>query len=248
MPPLLEIRDVTKEFGGVRALAGVNLAINPGELLCLIGPNGCGKTTLFNVITGAFPPTTGHVFCNGANITGLAPHRIGRLGIGRKFQVPGIYPTLSVVENLEIARASAAAHKGPLGLLRADHEASSLNHLLERFGLAGAVAKPAGSLAHGQKQWLEIAMLLASKPRLLLLDEPTAGMTSAETAATADLIARIRQESGVAVLVIEHDMNFVRRLDCPVVVMIRGAVFCRGRYAEVQADPIVREAYLGQVA
>jgi ABC-type uncharacterized transport system ATPase subunit len=245
MSPLLEIRDVTKTFGGVRALTGVNLAIASGELLCLIGPNGCGKTTLFNTITGAFMPTSGRVLWNGKEITGLPSHRIARLGIARKFQVPGIYPSLSVVENVEISAASIGTQKGPLGLLFADP--GPLVTRLEPFGLSAVAAAPAGSLSHGQKQWLEIAMLLAGSPRLLLLDEPTAGMTPAETAATADLIARIREESGTAVLVIEHDMHFVRRLDCPVVVMIRGAVFRRGSYAEVQADPTVREAYLGQV-
>jgi urea transport system ATP-binding protein len=245
MPPLLEIRDLTKTFGGVRALSGVNLALTSGELLCLIGPNGCGKTTLFNTITGAFMPNSGRVLWSGEDITGFPPHRIARLGIARKFQIPGIYPSLSVIENLEVSAASAATHKGPLGLLLCD--AGPLVPRLEPFGLAAVATDPAGSLSHGQKQWLEIAMLLAGSPRLLLLDEPTAGMTPAETAASADLIARIRDESGAAVLVIEHDMHFVRRLDCPVVVMIRGAVFRRGSYAEVQADPTVREAYLGQV-
>jgi urea transport system ATP-binding protein len=246
-PPLLEVRNLTKEFGGVRALAGVNLAINPSELICLIGPNGCGKTTLFNVVSGALPPTAGQVLSNAKEITGLPAHQIARLGIARKFQVPGIYPTLSVVENLEIPLASSAARWGPFGLLRADHGACSIDDLLYRFGLAAVALKHAGTLSHGQKQWLEIAMLLASQPRLVLLDEPTAGMTPVETAATADLIRRIQQESGVAVLVIEHDMNFVRRLNCPVVVMIRGAVVCRGAYTDVQANPLVREAYLGQV-
>jgi urea transport system ATP-binding protein len=248
MSPLIEVRDATKAFGGVWALAGVNLAIESGELRCVIGPNGCGKTTLFNVITGAFPPTSGQVYCQGAEITGLPPHRISRLGIARKFQVPGIYPTLSVVENLEIPLSSALGRRGPHGLLRTRHRAGALKDLLDDFGLAAVATLPAGVLAHGQKQWLEIAMLLAGEARLLLLDEPTAGMTEAETSATADLIARVRRDSGVAVLIIEHDMSFVRRLDCPVVMMLRGAVFCEGTYAEVQADPTVREAYLGQLA
>jgi ABC-type uncharacterized transport system ATPase subunit len=248
VPPLLEIRDLVKEFGGVRALAGVDLAIHPGELICLIGPNGCGKTTLFNVISGALPPTSGQVLSNGEEITRLPAHRIARLGIARKFQVPGIYPALSVVENLEIPLAFSAAAAGPLRLLRAEPRALLLYDLLHRFGLSRVALQKSGTLPHGQKQWLEIAMLLASQPRLVLLDEPTAGMTAAETAATAGLISRLRQESGIAVLVIEHDMTFVRRLNCPIVVMIRGAVVCRGSYADVQADPIVREAYLGRVA
>ena len=233
--PLLEVSGVAKAFGGVRALAGVELTLAAGEIACIIGPNGCGKTTLFNVITGAFAPTAGRVLFDGRDITGWPPHRIARLGIARKFQVPGIYPTLSVVENLEVPLTAAGA-------------GGELRGLLERFGLAAQAERPAGTLPHGQKQWLEIAMLLASRARLLLLDEPTAGMTEAETAATVELIRRLHREEGVAVLAIEHDMGFVRALDCPVICMLRGAVHCRGDYQQVQADPRVREAYLGQAA
>jgi len=247
MPPLLEVRDIRKDFGGLVALSGVNLAIGAGEVRCIVGPNGCGKTTLFNVITGTFSPAAGQVLCRGRDITGLKPHRISRLGIARKFQVPGIYPTLSVVENLEIPLSAGAARLGPFSLLRHGRTAGRLEPLLSRFGLAEAATRPAGVLPHGQKQWLEIAMLLASDAELLLLDEPTAGMTVSEKAATAALITEIRREANVAVLVIEHDMQVVQQLACPVVVMIHGAVFCEGSYAEVQANPAVREAYLGQV-
>jgi len=246
MAPLLEVRGVTKAFGGVRALTGVDLALGPGELRCIIGPNGCGKTTLFNVITGAFPPSSGRVVFAGEDVTGLAPHHIGRLGIARKFQVPGIYPSLTVAENLEVPLVACAGHRGPFALARSRPEAGDLHGLLARFGLDDVAELPAAALAHGRKQWLEIAMLLAGEVRLMLLDEPTAGMTGPETAATADLVRAIQAESGIAVLVIEHDMSFVRRLDCPVTVMMRGAVFREGRYEEVQTDPAVREAYLGQ--
>jgi urea ABC transporter ATP-binding protein UrtD len=248
MAALLEVEDVTKAFGGVRALAGVSLAIEDGGLRCIIGPNGCGKTTLFNVITGAFPPTSGTVRFAGQDITGLRPHQISRLGIARKFQVPGIYPSLTVAENLEVPLVAARARRGPLGLLRVTARRGDGRELLARFHLVEHVAEPAGVLAHGQKQWLEIAMLLAGEVRLLLLDEPTAGMTVAETAGTADLIREIHAGTGVAVLIIEHDMSFVQRLDCPVVVMMRGAVVREGSYREIQRDPAVREAYLGQVS
>jgi urea transport system ATP-binding protein len=224
----------------MEALRGMQLQLQPGELRCIIGPNGCGKTTLFNVVSGAFRPTSGHVLLHGRDITGLSPHRIGRLGIMRKFQVPGIYPSLPVAENLEVALLSSSS-----GMLRRQVERTArLRDLLDRVGLSAKALEPAGTLAHGQKQWLEIAMLLAAHSELLLLDEPTAGMTAQETSATARLIRDLQRERGLAVLAIEHDMNFVRELGCPVTVMLRGAVLFHGSYADVQTDPRVREAYL----
>jgi urea ABC transporter ATP-binding protein UrtD len=245
MVPLLEVRDVTKDFGGLRALNGINLSIYPGELRCIIGPNGCGKTTLFNVITGTLPPTSGRVRCRGEDITGWPPHRISRCGIARKFQVPGVYSSLSVVENLEIPLLSAAARGGVRALRVGKSADTQLGELLTRFGLADRALRSAGALAHGQKQWLEIAMLLGSKARILLLDEPTAGMSAAETTATAELLRQIQRDSDIAVLVIEHDVNFVRELGCPVIVMIRGAIYFEGSFETARADPRVREAYLG---
>ena len=248
-PPLLEVRGVTKQFGGLHVLRGVDLSIGAGELRCIIGPNGCGKTTLFNIITGALPPTAGTVRFRGADITGRAAHAIGRLGIARKFQVPGIYPTLAVAENVEIPLLSRRGIAGPLSLLRAGARAAGRLHgLLTRFHLSPQTRRAAGTLPHGQKQWLEIAMLIASEAQILLLDEPTAGMSAAETSATVELIRELQHEHAIAALVIEHDMNFVRRLACPVVVMLRGTVLFEGGYAEVQAHPEVREAYLGHAA
>jgi urea transport system ATP-binding protein len=243
--PLLEVCEITKDFGGLHVLRGVNLSIGAGELRCIIGPNGCGKTTLFNVVTGAFPPTSGTVWFRGEDITHRAPHAISRLGIARKFQVPGIYPTLAVAENLEIPLLRPGI-AGPWSLLRSGARAAERLHgLLTRFNLWRQAARAAGGLPHGQKQWLEIAMLIGSDADILLLDEPTAGMSAAETLATVALIRQLQQEHGIAALVIEHDMNFVRRLDCPVTVMLRGSVLFEGSYAEVQAHPEVREAYLG---
>ncbi len=249
MEPLLEVHRVTKDFGGVQALRGVDLKIGHGELHCIIGPNGCGKTTLFNVISGAFAPTAGRVVFRGEDITGLAPYLIARRGIARKFQVPGIYTTLSVAENLEVALLARHESDGLRATLRSGSStASQISRLLRRFSLTGKALRAAGTLAHGLKQWCEIAMLDGTEAPLLLLDEPTAGMSTAETAATVQLIRRLQSERRATMVVIEHDMNFVRSLACPVVVMMRGTVLLSGSYDEVQTHPEVRQAYLGHVA
>ncbi len=234
---MLQLRDIAKDFGGLEVLRGIDLDLNAGETRCIIGPNGCGKTTLFNIISGAFAPSAGKVIFRGMDITGRPPHLIARLGIARKFQVPGIYPTLSVAENLEAAR---------LGIrFRPRSGGEALGEVLGRYGLAEILEQPAGTLSHGKKQWLEIAMLLCMDATLLLLDEPTAGMTAAETAATADLVKEVAARSGAAILVIEHDMSFVRQLACPVIVTLRGTVIFQGSYEQAKAQQEVRDAYLG---
>ncbi|MEO3430194.1 ATP-binding cassette domain-containing protein [Pelagibius sp. CAU 1746] len=234
MTALLEVAEVEKDFGGVRAAAGLSLSLGEGEMLCLIGPNGCGKTTLFNLVTGALKADSGSLRFAGEDLRGKEPYEIARLGILRKFQVPGIYPDLPVAENLTVALVGSA-----------DEGEARLAELLDLARLADKRGLPAGSLAHGEKQWLEIAMVLARRPRLLLLDEPTNGMTPAETAATVALIRDLHARFGCAVLVIEHDMGFVRDLGCPVALMVRGRIERRGSYEELQADPLVREVYLG---
>jgi urea transport system ATP-binding protein len=240
MTQLLEVAGVDKDFGGVRAADGLSLSLGEGEMLCLIGPNGCGKTTLFNLITGALKADAGALRFDGRSLRGREPHEIARLGILRKFQVPGIYAELSVAENLTVALVGSGVGSGEEGPGR-------LDELLALARLAGRRDLPAGNLAHGEKQWLEIAMVLARRPRLLLLDEPTNGMTAAETAATVALIRDLHRRFGCAVLVIEHDMGFVRDLACPVALMLRGRIVRRGSYETLQADPLVREAYLGSI-
>lgn len=246
--PFLEVEKVTMRFGGIVALDGLSLRIQPRMLRCILGPNGCGKTTLFNVITGALKPSAGHVRFAGVEISGQQPHRIARFGISRKFQVPGIYLELSVLENLEIPMASASRAPGVFSLLRFKPDPERLHDLLSFSGLAQKAHAPAEQLAHGEKQRLEIAMLLATDADLFLLDEPTAGMSKGETEAIAVLVRRLCDERGKTVLVIEHDMNFVRYLDCPVVVMTRGAIIAEGSFDEVRSDPRVIESYLGRAA
>jgi len=231
---LLRVDAVTREFGGVRALDGVSLSVAPGELVCVIGPNGCGKTTLFNVITAQLRPTRGSVVFDGRPLVGLRPDRIARLGVARKFQVPSVFEDLTVAENVGVARFGAPAAALP-----------ELDAVLGDVQLSAHAAALAGSLSHGARQWLEIGMLLAQAPRLMLLDEPTAGMTGPETIATVDLIRRLRARSGAACVVVEHDMRFVEALGARVVVMLAGRVVADGSFAEVRQLPEVRDAYLG---
>lgn len=232
--PLLSLENLHKDFGGVAAVDGVDLELETGELRALVGPNGCGKSTLFNLITGALRPNAGRILLDSRDIAGLAPHRIARLGVGRKFQVPAVFDELTVAENLNIGR-SATGH----------FTSRSGDGLAERIHLAGKEGLPAAALAHGQRQWLEIGMVLASRPRLMLLDEPTAGMTAAETATTVDLIRDIGAQSPVTILVIEHDTGFLERLACPVTVMAKGRILRSGNYDTIRADAQVRALYFG---
>jgi len=237
---LLEIEGLRKDFGGLAAVDGVDFALAEGDLHALVGPNGCGKSTLFNLITGTLPPSGGRVRFAGEDITGWPAWRIARAGIGRKFQVPAVFDELTVLENLALPRWAAA--RLPM-LARAD---LTPRNDLARLHLAGKSAVRAGALSHGERQWLEIGMLLAANARLLLLDEPTAGMTQGETVATAGLIRRVA--GAATVLVIEHDIGFIEALACPVTVMAKGRILCSGSFAEIRADARVHELYFGRAA
>jgi len=241
---MLEIKSIVKRFGGLTVLNDLSLSLERGSVNCIIGPNGCGKTTLFNLVTGRLRPDQGQILLNGRDVTGLPAWRIANLGISRKFQIPGVYPELSVVENLIVPLAASQRKSGLLGTLFS-RNTDRLASLLDLCGLAHKATAKVETLAHGEKQWLEIAMLLAFDADLILLDEPTAGMSVPETQKTAELVKRLQTEFGKTVLVIEHDMSFVRALECRLVVMLRGKVVREGSLEEIQKDPEVVAAYLG---
>lgn len=244
MTALLELRAVGVSFDGFRALNDLNLALAPGELRAVIGPNGAGKTTFLDVITGKVRPSHGDVLFQGRSLVGLGEHRIARLGIGRKFQTPRVFENLSPRRNLELVASRSSA---PWELLFGRLDGPSrekVQRLLAVVGLENLAHERAGSLSHGQKQWLEIAMLVAQDPVLLLVDEPVAGLTDEETQITADLLKQLAGHH--TVLVIEHDMDFIRDLNAPVTVLHEGHVLCEGSMDQVQNDSRVIEVYLGQ--
>jgi urea transport system ATP-binding protein len=240
---VLELRNVGVSFDGFWALNDLNLSLAPGELRAVIGPNGAGKTTFLDVITGKVRPTKGDVVFRGRSLVGIAEHRIARLGIGRKFQTPRVYQNLTPRRNLELAvKGSHAPHHLLFGRLDA-RQRERVQELLAVVGLEAHASQRAGSLSHGQKQWLEIAMLLAQDPYVLLVDEPVAGLSEEETERTGALLRSLAGDH--TVLVIEHDMDFIRELDCPVTVLHEGHVLCEGSMDAVQKDPRVIEVYLG---
>ena len=244
MTSLLELRGVSVSFDGFWALNDLNLRLEPGELRAVIGPNGAGKTTFLDVITGKLRPTRGEVLFRGRSLLGISEHRIARLGIGRKFQTPRVYQNLSPRRNLELA---VSRRRSPFDLLFGQLDSSArdrVQELLDLVGLAPHAQQRAGGLSHGQKQWLEIAMLVAQNPQLLLVDEPVAGLTDEETERTGQLLRQLAGDH--TVLVIEHDMEFIRDLRAPVTVLHEGHVLCEGSMEQVQRDPRVIEVYLGQ--
>jgi urea transport system ATP-binding protein len=238
----LHINNVTVDFDGFKALGGVDLRIQRGELRFLIGPNGAGKTTLIDIVTGLTKPTTGTVHFNGEDITRLREHRRVRLGIGRSFQTPTVFGSLTVVENVDLA--ASFRRKMPSLFLRRRGMLPQVEAAIERVGLMDVAHRLAGQLSHGQKQWLEIGMLLAQGPQLLLLDEPVAGMSTEERLATGELLHELAGDH--TIMVIEHDMAFLRRFARKVTVLHEGKILAEGSVAEVQADETVREVYLGR--
>jgi urea transport system ATP-binding protein len=236
----LEIRDLSVVFDGFVAVDRVNLDVSQGDLRFLIGPNGAGKTTVIDAITGLVP-ATGSVNHMGTEILGRKVHQIARLGVGRTFQTASVFDNLSVLQNLDIAAGSG---RGPSQLLRRRKKTEpAVEEAMDIIGMGGLGHKQAGILSHGQKQWLEIGMLLVQNSELLLLDEPIAGMSQDERNETGELLRRIGASR--IILVIEHDMDFVREFATSVTVLAAGKVLSEGSVAEVQADRKVQEVYLG---
>lgn len=241
---ILEIEDLTVSFDGFKALNNLNFSMDVGELRVIIGPNGAGKTTFLDVITGKVKPTVGRVLFKGRNLKSLPEHRIARLGIGRKFQTPRVYLNLTPRENLEI---SCDRHKNVFSSLfrrSPSTERRTVSGLLETIGLPHKADIKADLLSHGEKQWLEIGMLVAQSPDLLLVDEPVAGLTDEETEKTGELLISLAESHSI--IVIEHDMEFVRQIARKVTVLHEGSVLCEGSIEEVQTNPRVIEVYLGQ--
>jgi urea transport system ATP-binding protein len=242
---ILYLEDITVSFDGFRALNALTLYVGAGELLCIIGPNGAGKTTMMDVITGKTRPDTGSAwFGQTIDLLSLHEPEIAQAGIGRKFQKPTVFEQHTVFENLELA---LAGDRGVWRMLRARLRPEQRDHLDRILQLTGLTAQReylAGSLSHGQKQWLEIGMLLMQNPRLLLVDEPVAGMTPQETERTAELLTSLAGEH--TVVVVEHDMEFVRSISKRVIVLHQGSVLAEGTMDEIQANRKVVEVYLGE--
>jgi urea transport system ATP-binding protein len=242
---ILYLEDVCVSFDGFRAINHLSLDIAPGELRCIIGPNGAGKTTMMDIITGKTRPDSGRVFF-GSTIDLLRHNEpeIAQLGIGRKFQKPTVFEPLTVFENLELALKTPKGVAASMAFALAAEQLDRLCDVLETIGLQTQAHRPAGLLSHGQKQWLEIGMLLMQDPQLLLLDEPVAGMTDDETERTAELFLKLKGHHSL--MVVEHDMGFVGQISDIVTVLCEGSVLAQGSLAQVQADERVIEVYLGR--
>ena len=242
---LLYLDGVTVSFDGFRALNNLSFMIEPGEMRAIIGPNGAGKTTMMDVVTGKTRPDSGEVVFNGTyNLTKLDESEIAELGIGRKFQKPTVFNSHTVFDNLELALKGDRRARATLWWRETQSEHHRIDELLEIIRLTAVRDRLAGSLSHGQKQWLEIGMLLAQEPKLLLVDEPVAGMTDAETRQTAELLKEINRDR--TVVVVEHDMTFVRDLGVRVTVLHEGTVIAEGSIDQVSANERVIEVYLGR--
>jgi ABC-type uncharacterized transport system ATPase subunit len=240
---------LTKHFGGVAALDDFSISIADREIRCIVGPNGAGKSTLFKVLAGLLKPDLGKIRILGADTLALNARRIARMGVATKLQIPRVFPSLTVHEHLEIATRAGSGVPELLGVRRRKESIAadaSVAELLDELGLSGIRDRLAAELSHGQRQWLEIVMMLATKPRILLLDEPGAGMAVEEKARTANLLRRLATH--MAVVVIEHDLAFVQLIADSVLVMHRGRILTQGSFDEISRDPQVGLVYLGSTS
>jgi len=235
LTPLLQTRDLNVRFGGVHATRDVNFTLAEAELRCVIGPNGAGKSTFFKLLTGQVRPTSGQILFRGKDIAGMQPHEPARLGIGIKTQVPSLFNGLSVWENVWLAARRTNTSTQSERVTR---------EVLERVGMIAYRDALVGLLAHGQRQWVELAVVIAADPPLILLDEPAAGMSDAEVARTAELILEINRRH--ALVVVEHDMSFIRKIAKTVTVLHQGAVIREGTPERIMSDPLVQQIYLGK--
>ena len=237
MAALLRTEGLTKHFRGLVAVEDLSFALAKGEVRCVIGPNGSGKTTFISMISGHVEPTAGRIWFKEREITRLSVVRRAQVGIGRKFQTPSVFEGLGALQNLELAGLRLAKP-------RAERMRAS-ESILETIRLVEQRDTPAQFLSHGQRQWLEIGLLLANEVELLLLDEPTAGMTAEETAATGQLVQHLAADRSLSVIIIEHDINFIRELKAPITILHLGRLLREGSYDEIAEDAQVRQVYLG---
>ncbi len=247
---LLDVQDVSRHFGSLVAVNGVSLAVEPGELRAVIGPNGAGKTTFFNLISGFFPPTSGRIVFDGADVTQLPVHKRVTMGMARTFQITEIFPEFSVRENLRIPVEVAAGYRLRPWMSRTDdgEMRARVVELMEMGGLTDKADRLVGELPHGDQRATEIMMALALKPRLLLLDEPTAGMGDQETYDITRLIRRLHKDQGLTIVLIEHDMRVIFHLADRIMVLAEGAVLAEGTPDQIANDERVQAAYLGKAA
>ncbi|WP_336366703.1 ABC transporter ATP-binding protein [Marinobacter sp. C2H3] len=246
--PILTIENLTKRFGGNTAVNGIDLSVQPRETIAIIGPNGAGKTTFYNMVSGRMKPSDGRITLDGRDITGLPPHKISRLGVSRSFQINNIFPEMTVQENVEVVRSAFLGHSRRLFNLASRNRPvqEQAEALLERLGIDSLKHHRAEVISYGDKRLLEIAMVLATEPKLVLLDEPTAGMTPEETRRTTALIRKLADSGDYTFLITEHDMDVVFNLADRILVMHRGERLFAGTPEEVKQDPDVRRAYLGE--
>ena len=242
---ILAVRDLSKSFGGVRAVAGVSFSVAAGEMLAMIGPNGAGKTTCFNMLHGQLAPDSGSIELEGRSLVGMAPREICRAGVGRTFQVTATFGSMCVRENVQVALLAHAGRLGSVLSSASDAFADQANELLEHTGMRPQAERQCAELAYGDLKRVELTMALASSPRLLLMDEPTAGMASAERSDLMQLVAALVRNAGIAVLFTEHDMEVVFRHAERVIVLSEGSLIAQGTPSEVSANDLVRSVYLG---